>query len=739
MLIKEELLRKLIKLKQEEKHLVNEDKAARKARRAARKEKRRGRQADRDADRFEKEDPGPKLKDVVKNDLTSTSDATYEYVLSEIDRIMPDIEDIEQKFRGVRLIKVLKSRREKRFTIGQVKRFIKTGLAYTKAKDYMEAADEFCAAGAFLESPKTPENKVINVDRDIIDTLYDLCKGLGKGGKFGKKKPPSGGSSRPPGTSTGIITQIQETLNGCAPEMEKLKLDGKWGDKTTAHWRAVVLGKLIAGSTINGVVVTDAIINKILISWPDGGPLLNFPGNPGGCLEFLKIICKKKGEPDPDDPTIPGPSTRDDYRDCKWSSRRTSFTKAEIPVGDLLDISKGGGGLDINLVYDMDEFRKYYPDESFDDFTQSGHYYNIADIKGMGMQFVERHTDGPDEHDTDMMIPADDYYYDCETGELLFSTATGDGVLNDVIVVNDKLFYSRYPDTHVKMARNLTEGRRSALKKRSVSESEVRKFIRGRLIKENVEDYDALLKGLDAGLEIATQGINLAASGMSDDQLKDVIRQTGAYLDNFQKGGKQIEDEIDGAALNKKLELATKFMSAGKNEQAVENFKAVLQMVKTAENFEGKGTTVAVFDSLISVLDSKKKTTVQDIKKLASATKNVKKDNKGSGSSRSSKKGSGNSKVKKIQEILNSINDDKIKVDGKWGTNTQKAYVSFVARTGKKGWINLLKNKTQFTKVSRVKWPEAAKILSSNEVTTFEGNIDGMIKFLEYAAKEYNI
>jgi hypothetical protein len=50
----------------------------------------------------------------------------------------------------------------------------------------------------------------------------------------------------------------------------------------------------------------------------------------------------------------------------------------------------------------------------------------------------------------------------------------------------------------------------------------------------------------------------------------------------------------------------------------------------------------------------------------------------------------------------------------------------------------LLKNKAQFTKVSRLEWPEAAKILSSNGVTTFKGNIDGMIKFLEYAAKEYN-
>ena len=267
-----------------------------------------------------------------------------------------------------------------------------------------------------------------------------------------------------------------------------------------------------------------------------------------------------------------------------------------------------------------------------------------------------------------------------------------------------------------------------------MSEADVRKFIRGRLI-EN-EDYNALLKGLDAGLEIATQGINLAASGMSDDQLQDVVRQTGAYLNNFQKGGETIEGEIDGAALNKKLELATKFMTAGKNEQAVENFKAVLQMVKTAENFEGKGTTVAVFDSLIGVLDGKTKTTAQDIKKLASATSKAK---KGAGSTGKAKSKSGNKKVMKIQEILNSINDNKIKVDGKWGPNTQKAYVSFVTRTGKKGWINLLKNKAQFTKVSRVKWPEAAKILSSNGVTTFKGNIDGMIKFLEYAAKEYNI
>jgi hypothetical protein len=319
---------------------------------------------------------------------------------------------------------------------------------------------------------------------------------------------------------------------------------------------------------------------------------------------------------------------------------------------------------------------------------------------------------------------------------LLFSTATGDGVLNDVIVVGDKLFYTRYPETHIKMARNLVSETRLSQKK-TVSEADVRKFIRGRLI-EN-EDYDALLRGLDAGLEVATKGINLAASGMSDEQLKDVIRQTGSYLDNFQKGGKQIEGEIDGAALNNKLELATKFMSAGKNEQAVENFKAVLQMVKTAENFEGKGTTVAVFDSLISVLDSKKKTTVQDIKKLANVTDQAKKSVTGAGSSKDSKKGSGNSKVKKIQEILNSINDNKIKVDGVWGDNTQKAYVSFVTKTGKKGWINLLKNKTQFTKISRVKWDEAAKILSSNGVTTFEGNIDGMIKFLEYAAKEYNI
>ena len=80
--------------------------------------------------------------------------------------------------------------------------------------------------------------------------------------------------------------------------MEKLELDGKWGSKTTAHWRSVVLGNLIAGETINGVTVTDAIINKVLTSWPDGGPMLNFSGDPAGCLEFLKIICKKKDDED---------------------------------------------------------------------------------------------------------------------------------------------------------------------------------------------------------------------------------------------------------------------------------------------------------------------------------------------------------------------------------------------------------------------------------------------------------
>jgi hypothetical protein len=377
----------------------------------------------------------------------------------------------------------------------------------------------------------------------------------------------------------------------------------------------------------------------------------------------------------------------------------------------------------------MKEFRKYYPNETFDDFTQMGHYYDIDDVKGFKMQFVERHPKGPKFHDTDMLVPADDYYYDCETGELLFSTVTGDGVLNDVIVVGNKLFYTRYPETHIKMAQNLTE-RKSRTRKKTVSEADVREYIRSLLIRENVQDYDALLKGLDAGLETATQGINLAASGMSNEELKDVIRQTGTYLDNFQKGGKTIEGEIDGAALNKKLELATKFMTAGKNDQAVENFKAVLQMVKTAENFEGKGTTVVVFDSLINVLDSKKKTTAQDISKLAKATKGAKQD-KGAGSSGKGKgKKKGNSKVKEIQKQLNILNNNKpkLEIDGVWGSKTTEAWQKTLDSNA--GMLEeLSKEKFALADIKK-KWGELSKILSATD-KKFAGNIDGVLDLLQ--------
>ena len=83
---------------------------------------------------------------------------------------MPDINKIEQSYRGVRLIATLKSRKEKRFTIGQLKRFIKMGLIATREGDYREATDNFCAAFVLIKSPKTQdEERVVSITDNVKD------------------------------------------------------------------------------------------------------------------------------------------------------------------------------------------------------------------------------------------------------------------------------------------------------------------------------------------------------------------------------------------------------------------------------------------------------------------------------------------------------------------------------------------------------------------------------------------
>ena len=179
-----------------------------------------------------------------------------------------------------------------------------------------------------------------------------------------------------------------------------------------------------------GMLHSEGIINAVLKTWPSGGPMIGFEGNPCGARDFLLVMIEKLGEGGGEE-VVP---SKKDVNDCQWYTRRKPLEGAQdINLGALL----AGDGLTIDLVYDMKEFEKYNPGETFDDFTQVGHYISIGDVKGFGSQEAQRDASGgPDAH-SGMVFSADAYYYNCETRELLIDTSISPVSISLLIVSFD--------------------------------------------------------------------------------------------------------------------------------------------------------------------------------------------------------------------------------------------------------------------------------------------------------------
>ncbi len=704
MLINEELLKAIIKSKIEKKYLKEapEDRARRQQRRQKRRERRQEKRSDvqqadtraekravrqsyraerraaRDADRFERDDAGVDLSSMLAPDYSN--DAIYQLIVEMVNEVIPGIEKFENRHKGVRFIKRIRGRREQKVTIGQVKRFIKNGLTLTLEKNYPKAADAFCAASVFLENPKTPDEQPLNVEQYIIDKLEDICKMLGSGDfgqKSGKVASKKGKGTGGGGNTVACVKEIQESLNEIAVELTDLVIDGKWGSLTTTSWNHVIKTYFRPGDEYNGVVVDDTIISAVLKTWPSGGPMIGFEGNPCGARDFLLAMIEKLGEGGGE----VVPSKKEDVNDCQWYTRRKPLEGAQdINLGALL----AGDGLTIDLVYDMKEFKKYNPGETFDDFTQIGHYISIGDVKGFGSQEAQREASGgPDAH-SGMVFSADAYYYNCETRELLIDTSTGDGVLQHVWVDGNVLKYDSARSDAAEAAGNTTESKLRLDKKK------IREIIRTELLNEalGVEDVRTLLTSLV---------------------------------------GKIVEMDKDGleaVTINQSQKSGFSALQDGNIERATQQFKAA---AAAADRYEGTSITkediANIKNTFLAIADGIQPDSKKEKEEVEKVVDKIEGEGDGKGSAKKASKKpktrAGNSKTKKVQELLNYLNDNnpQLETDGIWGKGTTSGYNAF---------IDSLTDKGDDVKAAMKKsWAEYAKTAG------YTPNVDGLIDFLE--------
>jgi len=695
MLISEKSLKKLILHKMSEKQKIAEAKEDRQYRKKMRKQRRaeikaastpeekkairkkykEDRKEMRDADKFEISDEGPSLDALISDE--STGDSVYDYVVSRINSIMPDINKIDQKYKGVRLVKMLKSRREKRFTIGQVKRFIKDGLLATQEKDYRLAADKFCAAYVFLETPKTPDRQVINVSTETMDVLYELCKEFDgiisdRGGqtKPGSKKP--GGKS---GSNTDCVKDIQETLNALnavTPEVEQLAVDGKWGPKTSKAWNIACKANIEIGMQINGVDITENIVGDILRDWLTAAPQLNYDADPCGARDFLGDVLKLRQE----DPTPPPPPPVDP----DWGKRRSKeIQKAELDLEKLLTTD---GGLSIDYVYTVEEFSTEHGSDDIESLVQMGSPKSTNVLQDNTYD-VERYPAGPDGNSTFSTA----LYYD-QSRSMLVVDKVGDVAIRDIVIVGDKLYQKSLAPVSETI---ITNGDDVLL-----NEKALRKLIRKQLLNEE--------KG-----------------GLNVDDIRRLMGEIQGTLTKMQ------EDEgVDVENAFGRLGRATSSFMAGNSAEAKKMFLTAADQLEQAglgsATAKERENAVGIIRVIANNVGSPEvKDAVKKIDKIAK---------KKGGESKQGSKKSGNNKVMEIQKQLNVLNkkDPELKIDGKWGKNTTLAWQKALdSNTGK---LEELSKEAVTLADTKKKWPELAKILSATD-KKFAGNINGVLDLLD--------
>ena len=690
MLIKEDLLKKLIESKVKRRYQsIDEGREERKYRRRMRRAKRaeikaadtpeekkeirqkykKIRKDFRASDKFEAGDEGETLDELIN---LETDDQGYNNVVRHLKPLMPEIDKIEQNYRGLKLVKALKSKKEKKFTIGQVKRLIKMGLIATRDRDYDTAQDKFCGAGVFLQSPKTPDRQPVNISNTLVDGIYKLCTDFEKiaGGLGGEKKIKSTKST---GKSSNkqCVMDIQETLNALnavTPEVEQLVVDGKWGPKTSKAWNIACKANLRLDMEINNATVTEDIKGNVLKDWSSAAPQLNYEGDPCGARDFLNDLLKLRQDP----ATPPPPPV-----DPDWEKRRSNETqKAELDLEKLLTTD---GGLSINYLYTVEEFQTEYDSSDIQSLIQVGSTSSTNVLQGNTYD-VERYPSGPDGNSTFSTA----LYYD-ESKNLLVVDKVGDVAIRDIMLVGDKVIQKSFVSTNETI---ITNGDDVLL-----NETALRKLIRQQLISE----------ALDAS---ETETLIMSVVGELNDMAKDT--------DNF-----------DAELINTKMKAGQAAMAAKKFAEAKKQFKAAASIVNTSSaNLDPtkKANIQAVFTALANMVGSSDENTG---KKAKSAVAKLK-----GGETKKASKKSGNNKVMKIQKQLNVLNkkDPELKIDGKWGKNTTAAWQK--ALNGNIGKLEELSKEAVTLADTKKKWPELAKILSATD-KQFAGNINGVLALLD--------
>lgn len=713
MIVTDEMLKRLIQKKIKEKYELSEAKEDRQFRRemrrkkreelknastpeekkAIRKKYREEKKEMRDADKFEISDTGPSLNDMIDK---KTDDKVYTYVAGRIAEIMPDINEIDQNYRGIKLIKTLKSRREKRFTVGQVKRFIKDGLKATEAKDYRLAADKFCAAYVFLETPKTPDKKVVNVSEKTMDVLYELCKefdgiisGRGKAQKASTRddKDRDGGKSNK--TNQQCVESVQESLNLLNvnnQDVEQLTVDGRWGKKTNEAWFKANKTHLQIGMEFNGVKVTEDIVGKVLRDWPAAGEALKYDRGPCGAMEYLNDLIKmKQDKPKP----VPPPNDPD------WGKRRSDKkTSGKIDLHKLLT---DGGGLSIDYLYTMEEFAAEHDEKiqradvtyqaKFSDFINLPIAGGANSITGHGSGYVEnvqRHPEGPSKNSTFSTA----LYFNEKTGQMLVD-GVGDDIIKDLVLSGNKIYDKNFVPTNESIYKR---GKDMIL-----NEKTLRKLIRQKLLKE----------------------------GMTANETKTLLSTIIGYLNDMAKDN----NNIDAENINSRMKAGQAAMEKKNFEEAKKQFAAAAAITDTSlANVESakKAEIKAVFTALANGVGPNKPAEAKKAKEAVAKLSG--KANKGSTKKGSTKK-SGNKKVMEIQKQLNILNgkDPELKIDGSWGPNTTKAWEKALNANVAK-LEELSKEKFTLADIKK-KWSELSKILSATD-KKFAGNVDGVADLL---------
>jgi hypothetical protein len=594
MLINEENLRYLIR----HKYALKEGREERKYRQKMRQEKRsqlknatspeerkrirqdfkRKRKEARDSDYFEASDTGETLEELLNLQIR---DSAYMYVVDKVKRIIPEINRIEQSYAGIKLIATLQSRKEKRFTIGQLKRFIKMGLIATREGDYREATDNFCAAFVLVKSPKTQdEEKKVVITDNVKETLYDLCKSYERGVfKKREEEDESKNSQRKKSNDAQCVMDIQKnlnTLNANSKTIDKLSIDGKWGSATSGAWRAAVGVYVANGDVYNKITITDEIHKNLLNSWPEGAKQTGYDADLCGARDFIDdiLINVEKGG------TIFTPDDRKPIIDEDinvWQESRNmerSYTWDDLPIREALTV---GGGISINYLYTPKEFKTHYKPTSSYTSGRKLLFKYLVDFgaeKGIDVfdyqhdRSIARHAGGPNANSTTETA----LYYHAKDEVLLIDALGNDQMIRDIVVYNNKIYHKNFtPDKYTPRSEHQIEGgvkdpnseegiqqdsQTQRISEMLLKEQQLKNLIKKLLFEEEekstaveqnveggisgedvVQDYDALLDNLqafeDGDIDLDIDDTKLAKAGMSKEELESVLAQTGTFLGSF--------------------------------------------------------------------------------------------------------------------------------------------------------------------------------------------------------------